>query len=225
MLGEAGQHLGGAVAEPRLAAGHLVALALQVAQAELDRIGADGERELLHVRVDREDRLRRDRGAVGGDARLVREHLESLDVEVRPQVEARQEDAATASTAPENAPDSRMASASSAHERAVALDAGLQLDDDLRRRHAGLQLLAAGHDVAHRPAGGARQDRGDRLAERADLAAEAAAALHRDHLDAVLGDLQHVGHFGARVERALRARPERQVAGAVPLGQHRVRLE
>ena len=93
VLREAGQHLGGAVAQPRLVVGHLVAFALQMAQAELDRVDAERLRDLLHVGVDREDRLGRDRRAVGGDARLVREDLEALDVEVRPQVEARQEDA------------------------------------------------------------------------------------------------------------------------------------
>jgi hypothetical protein len=51
---------------------------LHVAQAELDRIDAELLRDLLHLRVDREDRLRRDRRAVGGNARLVREDLEAL---------------------------------------------------------------------------------------------------------------------------------------------------
>ena len=63
------------------------------------------------------------------------------------------------------------------------------------------------------------------LAERPDLAAEAAAALHRDDPDPVLGDAEHVGRLRARVEGALRARPEGEEPGGVPLGQHGVGLE
>src|SRR5256885_16676663 len=93
-------------------------------------------------------------------------------------------------------------------------------DDDLRSRHARHELLAAGHHVAYRPAGHPRELGSDGLAERADLAAEAAPALHGDDLDAGLRDLEHVGDLAARVERALPARPQRELAGRVPPREH-----
>ena len=225
MLGDPLQHLDGPVVQPRLVVGHRLAFGLQVPEPELDGVHAEDERDLLHVRVDREDRVRRDGRAIGGDARLVREHLEAAHLERRPEVETRQEYTAHREDgAGERARlDDRLGL--ERHQRAVTLDAALQTDDDLGRRVSGLQLLPASHHVAHRAAGGPRERGRDRLTERADLAAEAAAALHRDDLDGVLGQLENLGHLGPRVERPLRARPQRQLAVGVPLGQHRVRFQ
>ena len=91
VLGEPAQHLLRPVALPRLAVGHRIALLHEVPEPELDRIEPEPAGDLLHVGVDGEDGLGRGGRPVGGDARLVRQHLEAADVEARPLVEAPEE--------------------------------------------------------------------------------------------------------------------------------------
>src|SRR5262249_41328602 len=225
VLGEALENLIPAVAGPRLVVRHRVALSLEMAQAERHGILADRIGDLVHVRVDRVDRVRRNGRAVGGDGRLVRQHLEAANLEGRPLVQTGQEHGAHGKHGAGERAGLDDNLAVERHQGPVALDAGLELDDHLWRRHPRDQLLAPGHHVAHGPPGHAGELRGDWFAQRADLAAEAAAAFHRNDLDAVLGDLEHVRDFAACVEGALRAGPERELAGGVPLREHGVRLE
>src|SRR6059036_2738264 len=170
---------------PWLVVRHRLALALDVAQTKRHGILPDRVGDLVHVRVDGVDRVRRHRGPIRRNARLVSQHLEAAHFEGRPLVEAGHEDRAHREHGAGERARLDDDLAVERHQRAVALDAGLQLDDDLRSRHARHELLAAGHHVAYRPAGHPRELGSDGLAERADLAAEAASALHGDDLDAV----------------------------------------
>ena len=130
---------------PRLAVGHQVASALQVAQPVLGRV----EAELCAICSICESiakiGLRRERRAIGGDAGLVGQHLEAADVEVRA-TDRRSPGTRRSSSAPRRRTrrirgSSRPRAPCSVPSR---LHAGLQADDDLRRRACPPPALRAG---------------------------------------------------------------------------------
>ena len=81
------------------------------------------------------------------------------------------------------------------------------------RERGGGQILDAVLDPFHRPAGDDRSDdRTDIAGIDADLVAEAAADVGRDHMDLVLGDLEISASHRADHMRRLEGAPERQLA-------------
>ena len=80
----------------------------------------------------------------------------------------------------------------------------------------GLEYLGAGHGELHRVPGLPGEDGGQGFQVYGELAAKAAANLHRDHLDLGNGDAQEPGRILPDTKMALAAAPDGQVAVCAP---------
>ena len=110
-------------------------------------------------------------------------------------------------------------------DRAVLLDAALDLDDHALAALVGSEeLLAAREHEAHRARGLAREHGDVRLVVEAALAAEAAAQDRHDDAHLAGGQLERVHDAAARRERHLRRGPDRDVV-ARPLRHDGARLD
>ena len=222
------ERLGRAVALVALAGRTLVAVADEVAEAELDRVEADSPGQHVVVLLDRPAGLRTGRRADRPGRRPIRVDAEGLDVDVRDPVRPGDHHRR------DLAEDRRVARVGAAIEqdpgppredRAVLRQARLDVDDHRVGHLVGSEeLLAPAEDQADGPAGGAGQGGDMALEMEVALAAEAATEMADGNPDAMLRDLEDLGGLGPGVERDLGARLDRDPV-ARPVGRHRMRLD
>src|SRR5579885_1041977 len=154
--------------------------------------------------------------AVGRLAWLVGQHLDALDVEVWKPVQARDEQAGVVERAARETTRIHDNPRLDGGQRAVLLSAGLHLHDEPGRRGRRDELLATGQDQSDRPTGLLRQVGGDRLDNRLNLGAEAAANLHRHDLDLALWNAEDAAQLAADGELPLGGDVERQPVLRIP---------
>ena len=195
------------------AIGRLGALLRRVLDAEGDRVHAELLGDLVHHAFDREGGGGGRGGAVGGRLRTVHQHFVAARPDILEVIAGKRRHGA------ELGPDRQVGTGCKAQfgggcrDRAVLLDANLDVNRGGTGRTRSAEHLVAGHHQLHRTVGLARQRQRHRLGPDVGLAAEAAADLGRG--DAELRDVhaEQLGTVVAVDEVALSAHP--QLAGAV----------
>src|SRR5271165_1822612 len=111
-------------------------------------------------------------------------------------------------------------------DRAVVLDAGLELELDRMAAAVRVEHLLARQRDLHRPARAPRQKRRRELVrERFRLAAEAAADRRRDDAHLAAWHAQHRTRDAVQIVRSLRAAPQREFAVAAVVRDDRMLLD
>ena len=203
-----------AIRSKHLAGGGDRALLDQRAPAQLDRVDAEGRRELVHVLLERPAHLRRGRRA----DRATRAGCSSRRATTRCRrsrartARARASPPSARRSRPRRSTRRRRARAAPARATSVPspLAPGLELDHHALAAVADREeLLVAREDELHRPLGRARERRDVALEVEVALRAEAAAEQRHDHADVRLRDPERVRDPGARGVGDLRGRPDR----------------
>ena len=198
----------------------------EVQQSQLDRVDAELERRLVHVRLDGPDLLRVAEAAERRGGHGVRQHAPGEDPDGRHGVRAVRREAALADRPVGDVgvrADEVVGPDVAEHDPAVASEAGP--DVDLRGAAAdGLERLLERQDEPDRPAGAEGQERDERLVLRVLLAAERATRIRREDPDLRERQPEHAGHDPLQPVRVLDRAPDRD-AVAVRGGHEGVRLD
>ena len=193
------------------------ALARNVAQAEIDGIQVQLRGQLVHGRLEGEERLGGAGGAVSVDGRLVGGHLIALDVEVGDAVGPGKEVARQARVPTRGRAVVVVVARPQHDELAILPSPELEVELGAGRRTADDELLRPRQAQADRPPQAKGEQRKQWL-EKLDLAAEAAADRHRNNAHLVRRQIDERGHAVADDERSLRGGPDGEPA--VGLGTH-----
>ena len=199
-----------------------VAVAIGVDEAELHRVHAEMARDLVHLQFQREIADRHAEAAHGGRRRAVGVDAVGVDMDVGDRIGPRHV-------------GGRLGGAVG---RVAAIGAGIDIERDLARddapvlhhavldvdalrgaRRGHLHLLGAAVGVFHRPVGEHRAERGDRLDDHVDLAAEAAADRAADEAELVERHAEDQRHVVEREVERLRVGIDGDAAIALGLGR------
>ena len=219
------QHFLAADAPVLRAVGAARALLGGIAQPEIHGIQAKLGRDLVDHLFGGERSLRRAGSSVCRRAGLVDDYVVAIDREVGAVVGG--EDAHAARRHERARVGAGLVRQRGLQRLDLAVRRGSHLDPDMRsgcRSCPGEDILAR-HDELDRTAGLARQQGRDRFHVDRDLAAKAAADLHRRDLDVRHRNLQDLRGHVAHDEGTLRGAPDVQAAVVVPKRCHVVRLD
>ena len=205
--------------------GALRALFAGVLEAHLERVDAQLFGELVQHRLGSELRLRRAGRAVGGGLRLVDDHVVAVDQLVGNVVGSQRAHRARADRRAGVGARLKCQVHIGRRDRAVALRAHADAHVGARGRAGREQHFLAVHSQLDRSSGLLREQRGQRLEVDGNLAAEAAADLHRRDLDLRGGELQQRRDRVAHDERALGRGPDVERAVGAVVGGAVVRLD
>ena len=209
---------------PRASVGGRVAFLRRVAQAQLDRVDVQLQRELVDRRLEGEVRLGRAWASIGVHRRLVRGHLESGQLEVRDLVRPAEERAGDAGVPAAGGAVVVVVEDAQRDQLAVSFGAELEVEDGSRGWVSDDEFLLARERQAHGPADAKREHRQQHL-EEDHLASEAPAHRHRYDTHLVGGNPEDLGDFLAQRERPLRRRPDGHAAVGLRTGDRHVRLQ
>ena len=222
------QAFGHAVRFDRLPAEPAVALALEILQAEFDRIETERVGDLVDLRLAGERDLRNAEAAERAEAQLVGVGEAAVTMNMRDAVRAaahQQRIAEHARTVVAEGAAIEQDLDLARDQRAVALDAGLHADLERMARANHFEILFARQDQLDRPFRLHRQQDDDRLNMRLHLVAEAGADLRRQAAQSRHRQPKRFRDIGLHAEYRLVGRPQRDAAVGIHLRERAARFE